>query len=226
MSTLGAYIRERRLELGMTQEELANRAGDNLRQADISRLEHDRVSLPRRSRLDALAAALDVPVGAMLARSGWQGAENAAWETGRQGSQPGRLPSAGPGANGSGEESRPEVAQVLPEIESGSHLVVLASLEDEAFGERVAALNDYRAAAGPPLWVLTASDGEAHRSFFWRFGPAFEIREAPAPLLRSLYRRLPRSFLVSDGVVVETYAGLPPLASFAGDRTPGAAPAT
>jgi uncharacterized membrane protein YphA (DoxX/SURF4 family) len=116
---------------------------------------------------------------------------------------------------------------LLPEVESGSHLVVLASLEDDAFGERVAALNDYSAAgAAPPLWVLTPSDAEAHRSFFWRFGPAFEIREAPAPLLRSLYRRLPRSFLVSEGVVVETYAGLPPLSSSAGDRTPGAAPAT
>ena len=117
----------------------------------------------------------------------------------------------------------------MPELDSGRHLVVLADLEDEAFGERVGALNDYAAAgAAPPLWVVTPSESEAHRSFFWRFGPAFEIREAPAPLLRSLYRRLPRSFLLSEGVVVETYPGLPPLERFSGDRAtaPAAVPVT
>lgn len=75
MPTLGKFIRQRRIELGMTQEELAERVGDNARQADISRIENDHVTLPRRARLSAIADALDVPVGALLARSGWEGAE-------------------------------------------------------------------------------------------------------------------------------------------------------
>jgi uncharacterized membrane protein YphA (DoxX/SURF4 family) len=107
---------------------------------------------------------------------------------------------------------------LVPELAAGRHLVVLADLEDEAFGEQVAALNDYAAqGGGPTLWVLTSSPPEAHRAFFWRFGPAFEVREAPRAVLRSLYRRLPRSCLVAEGVVAETFSGLPPLARFTGD---------
>ncbi len=75
MPTLGAFIRRRRLELGLTQEGLADLIGDNTRQADVSRLENDRVTLPRRSRLDAIARALQVSPGELLARSGWEGAE-------------------------------------------------------------------------------------------------------------------------------------------------------
>jgi transcriptional regulator with XRE-family HTH domain len=75
MPTLGAFIRRRRQELGLTQEALADLIGDNTRQADISRLENDRVTLPRRARLDAIARALQVSPGELLAKSGWEGAE-------------------------------------------------------------------------------------------------------------------------------------------------------
>lgn len=75
MPTLGKFIQRRRAELGMTQEQLAELVGDGVRQAEISRLEHDRVTLPRRQRLEQIARALDVPIGELLARSGWLGAE-------------------------------------------------------------------------------------------------------------------------------------------------------
>ena len=75
MPTLGAFIRRRRLELGLTQETLAEMIGGGVRQAEISRLEHDRVMLPRRHRLEQIATALDVPIGELLVRSGWTGAE-------------------------------------------------------------------------------------------------------------------------------------------------------
>jgi transcriptional regulator with XRE-family HTH domain len=75
MPTLGAFIRRRRLELGLTQEALAEMIGGGVRQAEISRLEHDRVTLPRRQRLEQIAAALDVPLGELLVRSGWTGAD-------------------------------------------------------------------------------------------------------------------------------------------------------
>lgn len=78
--TLGQTIRRRRLELGWTQEELATRTcaeGDPCHQSDISRIERDRVALPRRARLARISAALDVPLGELLARSGWAGADAA-----------------------------------------------------------------------------------------------------------------------------------------------------
>jgi transcriptional regulator with XRE-family HTH domain len=76
MPTLGAFIRRRRIELGLTQETLAEMIGGGVRQAEISRLEHDRVTLPRRQRLEQIAAALDVPLGELLVRSGWTGADD------------------------------------------------------------------------------------------------------------------------------------------------------
>lgn len=102
---------------------------------------------------------------------------------------------------------------VAPELKQGEHLVViadLADLEDPALGDAVAGLNRIQNEGGA-VWLLSASPSEQHRAFFWRFGPAFQVVETPEPLLRPLYRRLPRSFRVEDGRVTETYAGLPPL---------------
>ena len=98
---------------------------------------------------------------------------------------------------------------VAPELKQGRHLVVIADLEDPALAEAVAGLNKIKDEGGD-VWLLSASPSEQHRAFFWRFGPAFQVVETPEPLLRPLYRRLPRSFRVEDGRVTETYAGLPP----------------
>ena len=99
---------------------------------------------------------------------------------------------------------------VAPDLKTGSHLVVLAKLDDPAFEQSVGALNE-QAGRGEAVWVLSASPEETKQAFFWRFGPKFQIVETPEPLLRPLYRRLPRSFRVQDGRVTETYAGLPEL---------------
>jgi transcriptional regulator with XRE-family HTH domain len=77
--TLGHAIRSRRTELALTQEELAERIGEGVRQAEISRLERDRVGLPRRARLERIATALELPLGELLARSGWAGADTFEW---------------------------------------------------------------------------------------------------------------------------------------------------
>jgi transcriptional regulator with XRE-family HTH domain len=69
--TFGQVIRNRRIELGLTQETLADRVGESVRQSDISRLERDYVMLPRRDRLEALARALEVSPGYLLFHSGW-----------------------------------------------------------------------------------------------------------------------------------------------------------
>lgn len=64
--TLGALIRQRRLAMGLTQEQLASRIGGVVRQSDISRLESDRIGLPRRERLQCIASALEVSVNDLL----------------------------------------------------------------------------------------------------------------------------------------------------------------
>ena len=110
------------------------------------------------------------------------------------------------------EPARTCLGGLVPELADGENLVVVADLDDPAFQEAVADLNYSAGRPGvPPLMVLTPDDAERQREFYWRFGPAFEIREAPAALLKPLYRRLPRSFEAQDGRVVRTYAGLPPL---------------
>lgn len=77
--SLGATIKRRRQELGWSQEEFAARVasrGDRaFRQCDVSRLERGKVRLPHRERLSQIAAVLELPVGELLARSGWVGAE-------------------------------------------------------------------------------------------------------------------------------------------------------
>jgi hypothetical protein len=97
---------------------------------------------------------------------------------------------------------------VAPDLKTGSHLVVMAKLDDPAFEKAVGSLNE-RADKGEAVWVLSTSPQEAQQAFFWRFGPRFQIVETPEPLVRPLYRRLPRSFRVEDGKVTETWPGLP-----------------
>lgn len=100
---------------------------------------------------------------------------------------------------------------LLPELARGSHWVVLTELGNEAFLAGVEGLNELAVSeADPTVWVLSADPPEEHQAFFWRVGPAFEVREVPLPLIRPLYRTTPRSFRLEDGKVSETVAGLPP----------------
>jgi transcriptional regulator with XRE-family HTH domain len=69
-STLGTFIRNRREQLGLSQQELADRAGHGTKQEHVSRLERGRVTLPRWHRLLALADALEVTPGELLLQAG------------------------------------------------------------------------------------------------------------------------------------------------------------
>ena len=89
MTMLGQVVRNRRIALGLTQEELAIRIGEGTRQADISRFENSGVSLPHPKRLEQLAAVLDLPLSDLLARSGEHEGNEPVWhEGGRSGSLP------------------------------------------------------------------------------------------------------------------------------------------
>lgn len=101
---------------------------------------------------------------------------------------------------------------ILPELKSGEHLVILADVTAADFTSRVEELNEFNWTEGAPsMWVVTSANEEQMFEFRFGHGPTFEVREAPAALMKPLYRTLPRSFRVSEGVVQETYSGLPPL---------------
>lgn len=76
--SLGDAIRLRRLELGMSQEELAERIGPDVRQSDVSRLERGKILFPRLERLNQIAAALGMSIGALLIEAGWFSDDEAA----------------------------------------------------------------------------------------------------------------------------------------------------
>jgi len=103
---------------------------------------------------------------------------------------------------------------LAPGLTMGENLVVMADLEDEAFLAAVDPLNDYafgaRSGDAAPLTVLAGGTPEEHRMFFWQYGPVFEVVEVPEALLAPLYRRLPRSFRLQEGVVTATWDGYPP----------------
>ncbi len=69
--SLGEAIRLRRLELGMSQEELAELIGPDVRQSDVSRLERGKILFPRLERLNQIATALGLSIGALLIEAGW-----------------------------------------------------------------------------------------------------------------------------------------------------------
>jgi len=101
---------------------------------------------------------------------------------------------------------------ILPELAHGTHLAIVADISDDAFASAIPELNDFQWLDGvPALWILSSASEEELFQFRFSRGPSLQIREAPAPLLSTFYRRLPRSFLVEDGKVVETFDGLPPL---------------
>jgi hypothetical protein len=110
------------------------------------------------------------------------------------------------------DEHRVCLENVVPELLEGDHVVIIADLTSPQFGEAVTTLNQYHLGGnGPLLWVLSSSTPEESHRFFWQFAPTFQPRDAPRALLRSLYRKLPRSFTVTDGKVTRTFPGLPPL---------------
>lgn len=55
----------------MSQEELAEQIGPDVRQSDVSRLERGKILFPRLERLNQIASALGMSIGALLIEAGW-----------------------------------------------------------------------------------------------------------------------------------------------------------
>jgi uncharacterized membrane protein YphA (DoxX/SURF4 family) len=86
---------------------------------------------------------------------------------------------------------------------TGRFLVVLLDLTDPGAQSVAAMLNEVTGpSAAPAVIVLTPSSEEEKAAFIWSAIPAFEIRTVDRPVLKRLYRTLPRYFVVGGGRVV------------------------
>jgi hypothetical protein len=101
--------------------------------------------------------------------------------------------------------------EIVPELRTGRHLVLLLDRADPATRARIMHLNErLKLPGGPtPVWGVADDDRELAIAFLWSAGPAFEVRSAPPRMLRRLYRALPRSALIDGGQVVATWSGFP-----------------
>lgn len=110
------------------------------------------------------------------------------------------------------------LADVVPEAASGRVWVVLVDLEDASqWADALNRLASTSTDGQPAVVALTNATPQEKTAFTWQWGPSFPVHEAPPALLRSLYRRLPRSFLSEGGRVLRTVSGLPPAAALSGD---------
>jgi len=109
------------------------------------------------------------------------------------------------------------LTDVIPELASGEALVLLIDRADEATRLAIPRVNELLALRGGPVRVfgLAEENEQLEAEFFWAAGPAFDVRGAPYGVIKPLYRRLPRSFLVRDGKVVRVWNEIPDEATLA-----------
>ena len=116
---------------------------------------------------------------------------------------------------------------VAPWLLKGRHVVVIADITDEAFLTFLTERDEEtQMSFGDELWmfdadpstpdemdkllILNSQDKEDQLAFDFRsMGAPVRLQMAPRPLLRPLYRKLPRTFVVEDGRVTRTWAELP-----------------
>ncbi|RMG46149.1 MAG: hypothetical protein D6718_06070 [Acidobacteria bacterium] len=103
------------------------------------------------------------------------------------------------------------LTDVIPELAAGDSLVLLIDRADEETRRDIGRVNELLALKGGPVRVfgLAERDEELAAEFFWAAGPAFDVREAPYSLIKPLYRRLPRAFLVREGRIRRIWNGIP-----------------
>ena len=103
-----------------------------------------------------------------------------------------------------------QLDEAVPDLESGEHFVILSDQPLESCGEVPEEFLDFTDAhAGLRFWLVKPSDVLARDGVLWLCVPGAEIVEVPAAAVRPLYRTLPRSFQMVDGVVTRTWDGFP-----------------
>jgi len=104
-----------------------------------------------------------------------------------------------------------DLAARLPQLAQGRHLVALIDVTDPRAAETAAALDALASRPGAPSVIgLTPSSEQEIDAFRWTVVPAFEIKSVDRDVIKRLYRRLPRYFVLDSGRVVAVYDGAPP----------------
>lgn len=100
-----------------------------------------------------------------------------------------------------------------PQLSKGRHLVALIDVTDPGAVETATVLNQIASRPGaPPVLALTPGSEEEKAAFLWSAAPAFDTRNVDRAVLKRLYRRLPRFFLLEEGRVAAIFDGAPPAA--------------
>lgn len=104
-------------------------------------------------------------------------------------------------------------------LTQGPHLLILGDITNPDWTEEYvpklhAAMEAWRDADefDPELrvWLVTPGTEREVRDFRFDEEPEFDLISGPQSLLRTLYRRLPRSIVIENGVVIRTADGLIP----------------
>jgi len=100
-----------------------------------------------------------------------------------------------------------------PQLSEGRHLVALIDVTDPGAVETATVLNQIVSRPGaPPVLALTPGTEEEKAAFLWSAAPAFDTKNIDRAVLKRLYRRLPRFFLLEEGRVAAIFDGAPPAA--------------
>ena len=104
-----------------------------------------------------------------------------------------------------------DLAARLPELLRGRHLIALIDVTDPRAAEIASALDALASRPGAPAVVgLTPSTEQEIDAFRWSVVPAFEVKSIDRAVIKRLYRRLPRFFILDSGRVAAVYDGAPP----------------
>jgi putative oxidoreductase len=104
-----------------------------------------------------------------------------------------------------------DLAARLPQLAQGRHLVALIDVTDPRAAGIAAALDALASSPNAPAVIgLTPSSEQEVDTFRWTVVPAFEIKSVERDVIKRLYRKLPRYFVLDSGRVVAVYDGAPP----------------
>jgi hypothetical protein len=98
------------------------------------------------------------------------------------------------------------IAEIVPGLGEGRHLVALIDVADAAAGETAAHLDALALEPDAPgVIVLTPATEEERLAFTLLAFPQFDVYNVDRPVLKRLYRRLPRFFLLESGRVMALF---------------------
>jgi hypothetical protein len=96
-------------------------------------------------------------------------------------------------------------------LNEGRRIVFLFTLEDDSVASHAAAMSAVaQAGTGATPVGLIIDDPSLLTTLMFQYGITFPVGALEPRFARPLYRALPRSFLLVDGTVVQTWAGIPP----------------